>query len=251
MSGSQVPGLRFPGFDGEWEVALLEAALVSIDSGWSPTCLERSAEEGEWAVLKTTAEVWSGFVETANKALPIVLAPRTEIEVQPDDILITRAGPADRVGVVAHVSKVRSKLMLSDKLIRVRVKDGLSSHFVSVVLGLEKQQSFLSARKSGLAESQANISQKIVRAIPLSIPQFKEQQKVSEFLCATSHKLNLLTEKKTALEAYKRGVIQRLFSRALRFTQDDGSASRIGKSGSWVTSCPECVERMINCAEMS
>jgi len=59
---------------------------------------------------------------------------------------------------------------------------------------------------------------------PIHLPPVAEQEKLGRGLMDADAKNTLLTEKKTALEDYKRGLMQRLFSRELRFTRDDGSA---------------------------
>ena len=59
---------------------------------------------------------------------------------------------------------------------------------------------------------------------PVHLPPLPEQQKIATFLDAVSKKITLLTQKREALTGYKRGVMQRLFSGALRFTRSDGSA---------------------------
>ncbi len=59
---------------------------------------------------------------------------------------------------------------------------------------------------------------------PIHLPPVAEQEKLGRGLMDADAKITLLTEKKTALEDYKRGLMQRLFSRELRFTRDDGSA---------------------------
>lgn len=59
---------------------------------------------------------------------------------------------------------------------------------------------------------------------PIHLPPLAEQGKPGRGLMDADAKITLLTDKKTALEDYKRGLMQRLFSRELRFTRDDGSA---------------------------
>ena len=110
--------------------------------------------------FKTTSVDWSGFNSSFNKKLPLELT-RKEIEVKPLDILVTRAGPTERVGVVSVVPhSVRSKLMISDKLIRLKSNEENNPLFLGISLSSVKCQNQLQSKTSGLAKSQTNISQK-------------------------------------------------------------------------------------------
>jgi type I restriction enzyme S subunit len=80
------------------------------------------------------------------------------------------------------------------------------------------------AYSHGLTNDRLRLYHQDFAKIPLALPDQPEQEKIAAVLDATSRKIALLTDKKTALEDYKRGLMQRLFSRELRFTRDDGSA---------------------------
>ncbi|MBL9145979.1 MAG: restriction endonuclease subunit S [Verrucomicrobiaceae bacterium] len=152
--------------------------------------------------------------------MPEGLEPRPEIAVTAGDILVTRAGPSDRVGVVAYVRRTRPKIMLSDKLIRLRVKALHCPDFIARCLGSKQAQDQLKGQKSGLAKSQTNISQQGLLAVRLVTPTLPEQQKIAAFLTAVDGRIEQLSRKKALLEAYKKGVMQQLFTQTLRF-QDD------------------------------
>ncbi|MCG2461971.1 restriction endonuclease subunit S [Flavobacteriaceae bacterium F89] len=58
--------------------------------------------------------------------------------------------------------------------------------------------------------------------INLMIPQLKEQQKVADFLAEIDNRIQTLEKKKTLLEQYKKGVMQRIFKREIRFKDVNG-----------------------------
>lgn len=218
----KLPALRFPEFVDIWSAKKLSEVIDSMDSGWSPLCESYPASENEWGVLKTTSTTWNGFDGNENKKLPSKLKPRPKYEIQENDILITRAGPAERVGVVCHVNKTRSKLILSDKLIRIKTIKSVSSKFLAVLLSSPKAQNHLVSRKSGLASAQTNISQSILLELDLNIPGLEEQTKIAKLFNIVDEKISLLSQKCDLLSQYKKGLMQQIFSQELRFKDTKG-----------------------------
>ena len=163
-----------------WEWCALSELITVMDAGWSPACPpEPSPNEDVWGVLKTTAVQNMEFRAYENKTLPDNKEPKPQYEVKVGDILITRAGPKNRVGVSCLVQETRSRLMISDKLIRFHlINIGLSERFISLCLNAGATAEYLESAKSGMAESQMNISQDKLKSAPVPLCPLNEQIRI-------------------------------------------------------------------------
>jgi len=54
------------------------------------------------------------------------------------------------------------------------------------------------------------------------IPSIKEQEKIASFLDSVALRTSQLRRKRELWETYKKGVMQKIFSQQIRFTQDSG-----------------------------
>ncbi|TSA32861.1 MAG: restriction endonuclease subunit S [Verrucomicrobiaceae bacterium] len=202
----------------EWEVKRLGSLLANINQGWSPDCEADAAAQGEWGILKTTAVVWEGYQDHENKELPRILTPRPHLEIQAGDLLMTRAGPNSRVGVIAYVYCTRSKLMLSDKIYRLVPTKEAEGRFLCYSLSSSGSQRHLSNLKTGMAESQTNISQEIVKALMTVCPPSAEQSLIADRLDHISGESNKSTTVLSKLRALKTALMQDLLTGRKRVT---------------------------------
>lgn len=202
----------------EWEVCSLSNLLTEISQGWSPDCKSETASYGEWGVLKTTSVVWDGYNSQENKRLPSNLKPRQQLEVRTGDVLMTRAGPNSRVGVVCYVYKTEPMRILSDKLYRLKTSDQIDNRFLVYSLTDFEAQKHLSNLKTGMAESQTNISQEIVRKLLTVMPDTKEQKEIANFLDKVC---SIYTDNQSVLlklHKLKHGLMQDLLTGKRRVT---------------------------------
>jgi len=180
-----------------WASISLDEAISTIDAGWSPACLPSARDdESKWGVLKTTAVQVLRFLPHEHKELPASLDPRPKYQIEVGDILITRAGPKNRVGICCVVDAAPPRLMISDKLIRFHIVDDLiNPRFVALCLSAGEPGRIVERLKSGMADSQMNISQDKLRSITIPLPPFEEQQRILTMIEAFMKVVDVYSER--------------------------------------------------------
>jgi len=183
-----------------------------IHQGWSPRCHTKSAPEGEWGVLKTTAIQDGYYLEYANKHLPYDKKPKPRIEVKNGDLLMTNAGPRLRCGVTTLVKKTRSKLMLSGKMYRMRFNESyIYPKYIEACFQSNAVKKEIDSRKTGISESGLNLTQKRFLSVPLILCPHNEQIRIANKLDSLLGKLEA-TQKRldkipTLLKRFRQSVL--------------------------------------------
>ncbi|MEG3086290.1 restriction endonuclease subunit S [Sphingomonas sp. PB4P5] len=162
-----------------WAWLPLGALIRGMDAGWSPQCENHPrTDESQWGVLKTTAVQALSFDPSQHKLLPSKLSPRHAMQAEVGDVLVTRAGPKNRVGVSCVVDTPCPRLMISDKLIRFHGLGDLSAEYLALTLNAGDSLRQLEDAKSGMAVMQMNISQDKLRAVLVPLPPVAEQWRI-------------------------------------------------------------------------
>ena len=155
----------------------LSQAVRTLDQGWSPKCEKISSDNpNDWAVIKTTAVQSINFLPGENKVLPASLAPRPRIQIDIGDVLITRAGPRNRVGITCVVKTTRPRLMLADKIYRLKLREHLADPtFITLMLNSPEALRLIEDIKTGTSDSGLNLTQDKFLGLPLPIPSLAAQ----------------------------------------------------------------------------
>ncbi len=156
--------------------------VTSIGQGWSPKCKrELATDDEQWAVMKTTAIQPLAFDGSHNKALPVELKPRMNLELKPGDLLVTRAGPRNRVGITCLVRKTRPKLILCDKAYRIRCDEKrIDPNFLELALNAPHMVQRIDELKTGISDSGLNLTQDRFFTLDIPLPTIEEQRIIVE-----------------------------------------------------------------------
>ena len=162
-----------------WVWCRLGEIISDTEGGKSPNCENVAVKGDDWGVIKTTAIQENAFLDFENKKLPKGFQVKENYIVKLNDILITRAGPKNRVGILCLVEKNDYNLILSDKTIRMNVLKGkLNSKFITYALNSKTLKPFVESKMTGMADSQVNISQDNIKMIPIILPPLEIQNRI-------------------------------------------------------------------------
>jgi len=204
-----VPELRFPEFKGPWKLARAGDAFRN----------NKAKGEAGLPIYSVTQDRGLVRRDSLERHMGADAADETNLRAQPGDLVYNMMRMWQ--GAVGMASE---ECMVSPAYVVLSPKKGVSSKFFDYWFQNRHMLHQLWAYSHGLTNDRLRLYYQDFAKIPLALPDQPEQEKIAAVLDATSRKIALLTDKKTALEDYKRGLMQRLFSRELRFTRDDGSA---------------------------
>ena len=193
-----IPQLRFPQFSHDWAISTI-GNLAKIDTGNRDT--QDRVNSGKYPFY-----VRSNTVERIN-------------EYAFDGEAILTSG--DGVGVGKNFHYVVGKFNYHQRVYSIHnFTNSTNGKFIYYYFAdkFYRRVSRLSAKNSV-----DSVRMSMISDMPISIPAKPEQQKIAAFLSAVDNKIEQLSKKQELLGEYKKGLMQQIFSQAIRFKADDGS----------------------------
>ncbi|WP_447405118.1 restriction endonuclease subunit S [Staphylococcus aureus] len=213
MSNTQkknVPELRFPGFEGEWEEKQF-ADFTKINQGLQIAINERKTEYSPELYFYITNE----FLRPNSQTKYFIEHPPQSVIANKEDILMTRTGNTGKV--VTNVFgafhnnffKIKFDKNLYDRLFLVEVLN--SSKIQNKILSLAGSSTIPDLNHSDFY------------SISSSYPLLREQQKIGKFFSKLDRQIELEEQKLELLKQQKKGYMQKIFSQELRFKDENGN----------------------------
>lgn len=206
---NNTPKLRFSGFDDEWGEYKF-SDLVKINQGLQIAISERLTTQVPESYFYITNE----FLRPGNKKKYYIKNPPPSVLCNEDDVLMTRTGNTGMVvtGVEGAFHNNFFKIKyLSDELHR---------DFLVYFLKLPVTQNLI--LKLAGTSTIPDLNHSDFYRIKITKPTLTEQQKIADFLGSVDAWLDNLRRQRAALDAYKRGMLQKLFTQQVRFMDENG-----------------------------
>ncbi|MFD0518535.1 restriction endonuclease subunit S domain-containing protein [Paractinoplanes durhamensis] len=202
--------------------------IDGMDQGSSPQCDATPAGPDEWGVLKVSCLRPGSFYPDENKRLPEDVIPDVRREVKEGDLLITRANTPQLVGSTAVVPSTRRKLLLSDKIFRVRVSATMDPQYISLVARGSRIRALCGVVSNGASQSMANVRFEEIKDWPIPSASLTAQRRAIAMIDDETRRtqaLRIKIDKQLALLAERR---QALITAAVTGKIDVSTASGRG-----------------------
>jgi type I restriction enzyme S subunit len=219
---STVPKMRFKGFEGKNIESDLES-MSSIRTGPFGSVLHQSDYRDEGTPIITVEHLSDQGI--VHKNLPLVSdADKGRLKsyiLKTGDIVFSRVGSVDRNSIV---TEKENGWLFSGRLLRIRTNEKLiNSQYLSYYF--QRDVTKYRIRSVAVGQTMASLNTEILKSFLVKYSKdIVEQIKIASFLSAIDEKIQQFTRKKKLLEQYKKGVMQQIFSGALRFKDENGKA---------------------------
>ena len=174
-----IPNLRFPEFQEEWEKCKLGTLTAKVGSGSTPKggnavytstghCFVRSQNVGMgYLILDDVAHINDG-IHQKHKAT----------ELKEDDVLLNITGAS--IGRTAIATKEIEGGNVNQHVCIIRANSKVSPKFLCNYIQTKKTQNYIQSLQTGGSREGLNFEQ--IRSFPISLPNIAEQNKIAQLL---------------------------------------------------------------------
>jgi type I restriction enzyme S subunit len=212
-SGS-LPKLRFPDFSDNWNTKKMgDIAKFSKGKGIS---------KSEISVDGTTQCIRYGELYTRYGEVINEVYSKTDVDLknlvlsEANDVIIPASGET-QIDIATASCVMKSGIALGGDLNIIKTEN--NGVFLSYYLNNRKKTEIANLAQ-GISVVHLYSSQ--LATLNLNLPTLLEQTRIASFFSVVDQKLAQLKQKKSLLEQYKKGVMQKLFSQEMHFKDENG-----------------------------
>ncbi|MGL6178164.1 MAG: restriction endonuclease subunit S [Tannerellaceae bacterium] len=219
---TNIPELRFPGFEGEWEEKKLgEVAEIKGRIGFRGyTTNDIVASKLNGAITLSPSNIIDNKV-TYNKLVYLSLGKYNEspeIQIEENDIILVKTGSS--YGKAAIIKRLPWIATINPQLVVIKSKH-INSYILAQMICLPTIQKQIETTIVG--GTIPTLSQESISNFNLKVSSFVEQGKIASFLGTVDQKIEQLEKMVVLQEKYKKGMMQRIFNQEIRFKSSNGT----------------------------
>ena len=201
-----VPNLRFPEFQGEWEKCKLGTLTTKVGSGSTPKggnavytsaghCFVRSQNVGMgYLILDEIAHI-NDVIHQKHKAT----------ELKEDDVLLNITGAS--IGRTAIATKEIEGGNVNQHVCIIRANSKVNPKFLCNYIQTKKIQNYIQSLQTGGSREGLNFEQ--IRSFPISLPNIAEQNKITQLLDKLNERIATQNKIIEDLKKLKSAIIEK------------------------------------------
>lgn len=204
-----IPELRFPEFMGEWnKTSLGDIATFSKGKGISKSDI---SEDGGIECIRY-GELYTEYDEIIEEIVSKTnLDKKGLVFSEYNDVIIPSSGET-QLDIATASCVLKSDVALGGDLNIIKTPN--NGVFLAFYLNNKKKKDIA---RFAQGNSVVHLYSKQLALLKIKLPTLSEQQKIATFLTSVDKRIQALEHKKELLEQYKKGVMQKIFSREIRF----------------------------------
>ena len=206
-----VPNLRFPEFQGEWEKRTI-GEISTIKNGPFGSVLHADDYVDEGIPIVTTEHFKNGNLPLSKNGIPQVSEDDyyrlRGYKLEKDDIVFSRVGSID---INAHVEQPQQGWLFSGRVLRVRPIKSVNSLCLHYILSTESVKR--SIRNRAVGQTMPSINTPILSNTKINIPQsVGEQKKIANLLALLDERIATQNKIIEDLKKLKCAIIEKLYA---------------------------------------
>lgn len=218
-----VPELRFPEFNEDWNERTISDSIKILKSGLSRELsttdiglpVIRANNLQNYNLVLDDIKYW--FKEDPKGA-------KTEnYYLEKNDILVNFINSEAKMGTSCIIkSDFKRDTIYTTNILRYVTKETYDSYFHYIYTQTYNYKKWIKIIIKP-AVNQASFTTVDFKKIPYYIPEFNEQKKIGDFFSKLDRQIELEEKKLDLLEQQKKGYMQKIFSQELRFKDENGN----------------------------
>ena len=212
------PTLRFPAFKGNWTNKKL-GEITSWASGGTPPKDNALFWDGDIPWISASSMRGIVYSDSELKITNAGLKKGSKLAKKGSLLILVRGSMLFNKIPIGIVSK---DVAFNQDVKSIVVDNHSTSEFILNWFTAFEPMILNMVTGTGIGAGKLDLPD--LKALEIQIPTLPEQTKIATFLTTVDEKLQALKQKKSLLEQYKKGVMQKIFSQELRFKDDNGNA---------------------------
>jgi type I restriction enzyme, S subunit len=210
---NKIPELRFCGFEAAWSKQRIDDLLTRVSE---PVEINKDREYHQIGIRSHGKGL---FYKDSVKGDE--LGNKRVYWVKPDMFIVNIVFAWEQA--VAKTTKNDIGMVASHRFPMYQpVKEKLDLDFILFFFLRPRGKYLLEVASPGGAGRNKTLGQQTFNEIKITVPTYEEQSKIADFLGSVDAWLDNLRKQKTALETYKRGMMQKFFTQQVRFKDENG-----------------------------